>query len=90
MKLISAHRERELREGLVALVILGFYVAVSVQQRDPISNFCRRWGHQTAVVDNKLYIDGGLLTYNPAPRTPENFSSRCPYRLGHILVRRNT
>lgn len=67
----------------MALVVLGFYVTVAVQQRDPINNFCRRWGHQTAVVDDKLYIDGGLLTYNPAPRTPENFSN--PYLIYHDL-----
>ncbi|KAI5465690.1 hypothetical protein BGZ63DRAFT_111118 [Mariannaea sp. PMI_226] len=46
------------------LVLLSCYVGLSVQQRDPIKNFCRRWGHQSAVVDDKLYIDGGLITYS--------------------------
>ncbi|KAI5456047.1 hypothetical protein BGZ63DRAFT_518557 [Mariannaea sp. PMI_226] len=45
------------------LVLLSFYVVLSIQQKDPIDDFCRRWGHQAAVVDDKLYIDGGLATY---------------------------
>jgi len=34
--------------------------SLSIQQspKDPLKDFCRRWGHQTAVVDNKLLIDG--------------------------------
>ena len=72
---ISSSRANQLREHVVILVLLAFYVSVTVQQRNPIDNFCRRWGHQTTVVDNKLFIDGGLITFNPAPQTPENISS---------------
>ncbi|KAK6338638.1 hypothetical protein TWF696_009449 [Orbilia brochopaga] len=28
---------------------------------DPLLQFCRRFSHQTAVIDNRLYIDGGYL-----------------------------
>ena len=62
------------RELLVTLVLLACYFRVTVQQRDPINNFCRRWGHQTAVVDDKLYIDGGLITYSGSS-SPENVTS---------------
>lgn len=30
---------------------------------DPLTNFCRRFGHQTAVIDDRLFIDGGLIDY---------------------------
>jgi hypothetical protein len=30
---------------------------------DPINDFCRRHLHQTCIVDNKLYIDGGKIYY---------------------------
>ncbi|KAJ4986475.1 cell wall anchored protein [Stagonosporopsis vannaccii] len=33
-------------------------------QKDPIVDFCRRWGHQTAQVDGRLYIDGGMVDWS--------------------------
>ena len=33
--------------------------------QDPLKNFCRRYGHQTAIIDRKLYIDGGWIYANP-------------------------
>lgn len=33
---------------------------------DPINDFCRRHLHQTCVVDNKLYVDGGKIYYGGA------------------------
>ncbi|KAF7544117.1 hypothetical protein G7046_g9852 [Stylonectria norvegica] len=79
----SLSRTNELRQHFVVLVLLACYAGISLQQRDPINNFCRRWGHQTAVVDDKLYVDGGLITYSPAPQKPENFSN--PYFIYHDL-----
>lgn len=35
----------------------------SYQQKDPLKDFCRIFGHQTAVVDRKLFIDGGLVNW---------------------------
>jgi hypothetical protein len=77
MMWISLSPTSRLHERLVVLglALLAFHVNVAVQQRDPINNFCRRWGHQSAVVDNKLYIGGGLVTYDGGSGTPENFSS---------------
>lgn len=51
------------------------FTGLSTQQRDPIINFCRRWGHQAAIVDNKLYYDGGLVTYN-GDNSHENLTSQ--------------
>lgn len=47
-------------------LISGAILAVTVAQTnvgDPINDFCRRHLHQTCIVDNKLYIDGGKIYY---------------------------
>uniref|UniRef100_A0A8H7NB87 Cell wall anchored protein n=1 Tax=Bionectria ochroleuca TaxID=29856 RepID=A0A8H7NB87_BIOOC len=58
------------------------FTGLSTQQRDPIINFCRRWGHQAAIVDSKLYYDGGLVTYN-GDNSHENLTN--PFLLYHDL-----
>ena len=35
-------------------------ILVVAQQGDPTKEVCRRHGHQTCIVDSKLYVDGGL------------------------------
>jgi hypothetical protein len=60
---------------LLWMVALLGLVQRTYQQRNPIKDFCRRWGHQTAVVDDKLYIDGGLLTWNPMEQFSGNYTS---------------
>lgn len=45
------------------LFSLFAYIAVVATQQDPIQDFCRRHQHQTCVIDNKLYIDGGKVHY---------------------------
>jgi hypothetical protein len=74
--------------GIVALL-----VGQSWQQaQDPLLEFCRRFGHQTTVMDdkyanptnttvlrltvNRLFIDGGLINFNPLSQYPVNYSSR--------------
>ncbi|KAK5664257.1 hypothetical protein OQA88_475 [Cercophora sp. LCS_1] len=37
-------------------------------------NFCRRFGHQTAVIDRKLYVDGGFVNYNPPSQVNNNYN----------------
>ncbi len=59
--------------------IIGLWlllVNVSLQQKDPLKDFCRRFGHQTAVIDRKLYLDGGLVNWNPISQNPSNYTSR--------------
>lgn len=65
-------------------VVLSIFADPSAQQRDPIKNFCRRFGHQTAVVNNKLFIDGGLVNWNPISTYPDNYTSECPRRHIHL------
>ncbi|KAI3401857.1 hypothetical protein diail_6416 [Diaporthe ilicicola] len=57
------------------LVVLALTVPRSLQQRDPVQNFCRRFGHQSTVIDDKLYLDGGLINWNPISTYPQNYSN---------------
>lgn len=50
-------------------------VGASLQQKDPLKDFCRRFGSQSAVVDERLYLDGGLTNWNPIAQNPRNSSS---------------
>ncbi|EKJ70717.1 hypothetical protein NXS19_011706 [Fusarium pseudograminearum] len=83
MMWISISPASQSRQNLMVLSLLLCFVHFTVQQRDPISNFCRRWGHHSAVVDEKLYIGGGLVTYDGSSGTPPNVSN--PYFLYHDL-----
>jgi hypothetical protein len=57
------------------LFALLFFIQPSQQQQfNILTEFCRRFGHQTAVVDRKLYIDGGMVDFTPTPIT-QNYSS---------------
>ena len=62
--------------SICVCVVLLSLVQLSVQQKDPVNNFCRRFGHQTAVIDKRLYVDGGLIDWNPIPSYPQNYSSK--------------
>ncbi|KAF2735105.1 hypothetical protein EJ04DRAFT_534423 [Polyplosphaeria fusca] len=43
------------------LVLWSFsLIGPSIQQKDPLKDFCFLYGHQTTLVDRELYIDGGL------------------------------
>lgn len=50
---------------LTGILAWCLVTAVSVAQPDPASDLCRIWGQQTALVDSKLYIEGGIVTYTP-------------------------
>lgn len=55
-------------------------VALSQAPQDPVRDFCRRYGHQTALINHKLYIDGGYVNANPISQFPDAVMSRenCP------------
>lgn len=57
---------------------------VSLQQRDPVKNFCRRFGHQTTIVDRKLYLNGGFVNWNPLVQNPNNATSEQEPRDGNV------
>ncbi|KAK8081843.1 hypothetical protein PG996_000624 [Apiospora saccharicola] len=60
------------------MLLLAFVVAGAIttaQARDPVKDFCRRFGHQTTVIDRKLYIDGGLVNYKPMTSDATNYTN---------------
>ncbi|KAF4500542.1 hypothetical protein FAGAP_3275 [Fusarium agapanthi] len=56
----------------VAVLVTSLHLSIG---HDPIKDFCRRFGHQTAVVDRKLYIDGGLVNWKPLETDPKNYTN---------------
>ncbi|KAG6353467.1 hypothetical protein INS49_005648 [Diaporthe citri] len=61
--------------SLSYLAVLALFAHRSWQQRDPVQNFCRRFGHQSTVIDDKLYLDGGLVNWNPISTNAQNYSN---------------
>ncbi|KAK3322153.1 hypothetical protein B0H66DRAFT_192462 [Apodospora peruviana] len=61
--------------SLLLLLLLLALPSFTSAQLDTVRNFCRRFGHQTAVIDRRLYIDGGFLNYNPLSQYPTNYSN---------------
>ncbi|CZT12447.1 uncharacterized protein RAG0_16264 [Rhynchosporium agropyri] len=60
-------------KAMIGLLLL--FVSLSLQQKDPSKDFCRRFGHQTAVIDRRLYIDGGLVNWNPISQNRNNYTN---------------
>ena len=58
------------------LVVIAHLAALSAAQYDPLKDFCRRFGHQSAIVDNRLYIDGGFVNWKPFSAASQNYSSK--------------
>lgn len=59
--------------------ILGLMMVlaeVSMAQKNPKTDFCRRFGQQTTVIDQKLYLDGGQVNYNSLQANPTNVTSK--------------
>ncbi|KAH9887524.1 hypothetical protein F4778DRAFT_786364 [Xylariomycetidae sp. FL2044] len=54
---------------IVSLCLFGHAPA----QEDPVKDFCRRFGHQTALIDRNLYIDGGFVNW---PTLEANYSNQ--------------
>ncbi|KAF2259058.1 hypothetical protein CC78DRAFT_548631 [Lojkania enalia] len=60
---------------LFVIISLLSLVTQSSQQKDPLTNFCRIHSHQTAIVDRKLIIDGGIVNWAPISANPLNYTS---------------
>jgi hypothetical protein len=56
--------------NILLISILFALPTLAQPPADPLKDFCRRYDHQTAVIDRKLYIDGGWLYANPIPSNP--------------------
>ncbi|KAK7908278.1 hypothetical protein PG985_015581 [Apiospora marii] len=70
------------------MLLLAFIVAGAIntaQARDPVKDFCRRFGHQTTVIDRKLYIDGGFVNYKPMTSDATNYSILTYLDLDHPI-----
>lgn len=68
------------------VLMLSCYTNSSLAQKDPVVDFCRRFGHQTTVIDRKLYIDGGFINFNPLLSNPTNYTSKTS--IGRCLLHR--
>ncbi|KAK8049318.1 hypothetical protein PG994_011048 [Apiospora phragmitis] len=60
---------------LLLVFIVADPIATAHAQRDPVEGFCRRFGHQTTVIDRKLYINGGFINYNPLTSDATNYTN---------------
>ena len=60
---------------LLSLIVAGLMTTAHAQ-KDPVGGFCRRFGHQTTVIDRKLYIDGGFINYSPMEIDATNYTSK--------------
>ncbi|CAG9983618.1 unnamed protein product [Clonostachys byssicola] len=47
---------------LLLFLLLALQTVLAVSQ-EPQNNFCRRFSHQSTVIDDRLYIDGGYVNY---------------------------
>ncbi|KAJ3528892.1 hypothetical protein NM208_g10000 [Fusarium decemcellulare] len=60
---------------LLVTLLLLLFAANWVAAKNPKDNFCRRFAHQTTVIDDKLYIDGGWVNYDDFQQTHANYSN---------------
>ncbi|PSN58874.1 hypothetical protein BS50DRAFT_475119, partial [Corynespora cassiicola Philippines] len=56
----------------LVLVLLCHFVRC---QKDPLKDFCRKFSHRTAVMNNKIYIDGGYVNWAPLSAESENVTN---------------
>ncbi|CAH0028906.1 unnamed protein product [Clonostachys rhizophaga] len=59
-------------QSLAMLSLLLFLMINWVTAATPKDDFCRRFEHQSTVIDEKLYIDGGTVNYKDFPSSHEN------------------
>ncbi len=57
---------------LLRFAVHGTYAAM----QNPRDNFCRRYGHQTTFIDDKLYIDGGFVNFDTFPSDHKSYPSK--------------
>ncbi|OCL01372.1 hypothetical protein AOQ84DRAFT_403499 [Glonium stellatum] len=66
-------------------LLVAFSLISPSYQQDPLKNFCRIFGHQTAVVDRKLFIYGGLVNWGPMSANSNNVTNTW-FRYGDVDV----
>src|SRR5438045_1585140 len=75
----AVHISASLRNRKQALLValLSFAIQWVGAAQNPRDNFCRRYGHQTTVIDDKLYIDGGYVNFDSYAQDHLNVPSMC-------------
>lgn len=65
-------------QGKIAILasLLRFAVHRANADQTPRDDFCRRYGHQTTVIDDKLYIDGGWVNFGSFRQDHKSYPSR--------------
>jgi hypothetical protein len=60
---------------IYCVVTLLLKPVLSQAPKDPLQDFCRRFSHQTALINRRLYIDGGYVNANPLSQNPRAVGS---------------
>lgn len=61
---------------LASLLRFAVDGASATDEQNPRDNFCRRYGHQTTFIDDKLYIDGGFVNFDTFRNDHKSYPSR--------------
>jgi hypothetical protein len=87
--LLSQPGQRRHKLQWMGLLLLSLVVFDLVAAKNPRDNFCRRFAHQTTVIDDKLYIDGGWVNFDDFQQTHENYSNTwlAYHDLNHLVQR---
>ena len=66
----------ELFLRLIYCVVIAIPQPVLSQApKDPLRDFCRRFSHQSALINRRLYLDGGYVNANPLSQNPRAVAS---------------
>jgi hypothetical protein len=74
--------------SLYYIVVTTFYTTCRFPVPDDAQGqlqVCRRFSHRTAVINNRIYIDGGFVNLYPLDLYPANYTSKiviCPSVVG--------
>ena len=60
--------------GLLVLALSFVFHCLALQ--NPRDDFCRRYGHQSTVIDDKLYIDGGWVNFDTFAKDHTDYPSK--------------
>lgn len=61
--------------GILSALLSCLPLSLQQTSNVGVQNICRRWGHQTCVIDDRLYLDGGRISPGPDFESNTNQSS---------------
>ncbi|KAH7119706.1 hypothetical protein B0J11DRAFT_66918 [Dendryphion nanum] len=59
-------------KSVAYLLIISSSFISAQNSPEPLKNFCRRFEHSTAILNNKLYVDGGYINSSPQSANETN------------------